>query len=368
MQGWHRIKLMLPAMFFGYAAVTVVNVWQEAEISVGSAEDLMKGRVASQIDDAFSKELPARDFITGALGAARFSLLGDGRDGVLVGSEEWLFTDEEARPFVQASEVISQSVAQIAAVSEGITHRGGHLVLVPLPAKIDIARSKIEAPVLSELRKADYDQFLTQLRSAKVPVVDTRATFESLGEDAFFATDTHWRVSTALAVASTIAAQLKLPKGDAVFSTEPQADVTFSGDLVSFVTEDSFAPYVGLTPEVALPFVAVETQITKASFDLFAEEDTVEAVLIGTSYSANPDWSFVEALKVELGRDVLNLASEGQGPVPPMQEFMSKGHKDLTNFPELVVWEFPIRYLSDPDLWGDVVEALQEDHLLMAAE
>jgi alginate O-acetyltransferase complex protein AlgJ len=75
-------------------------------------------------------------------------------------------------------------------------------------------------------------------------------------------------------------------------------------------------------------------------------------VLVGTSYSANPNWSFVEALKLALSQDILNYAVEGQGPIAPMQTYLQQ--LDPVDAPPVVIWEFPIRYLSDPDLLSPI--------------
>ena len=68
-------------------------------------------------------------------------------------------------------------------------------------------------------------------------------------------------------------------------------------------------------------------------------------------YSANPTFSFAEALKLALGRDVLNLAVEGQGPARPMLDYLASDDF-RTAPPKVVIWEFPVRYLTDPALWG----------------
>jgi alginate O-acetyltransferase complex protein AlgJ len=80
-----------------------------------------------------------------------------------------------------------------------------------------------------------------------------------------------------------------------------------------------------------------------------------DVVLVGTSYSANADWSFVEVLKTALGRDVLNYAEQGQGPARPMLAYLAS--PDVQDAPpQVVIWEFPIRYLADPTIWDALAD------------
>ena len=137
--------------------------------------------------------------------------------------------------------------------------------------------------------------------------------------------------------------------GDTAFDIDRAAEKTFTGDLVSDVTTDAIAPFPGLKPEAAAPYVAVPDAAT-GPLDIFAETAAGSIVLVGTSCSANPIWSFAEALKLALGRDVLNQAVEGQGPLQPMLDYLDSAEfRDAP--PEVVIWEIPARYLSDPAIW-----------------
>uniref|UniRef100_A0A2A3JQQ4 AlgX/AlgJ SGNH hydrolase-like domain-containing protein n=1 Tax=Alloyangia mangrovi TaxID=1779329 RepID=A0A2A3JQQ4_9RHOB len=150
-------------------------------------------------------------------------------------------------------------------------------------------------------------------------------------------------------MAVRIAAQPGLT-GSAQFTQVPGAEVRFTGDLVSYVTSGELAPLVGLSAERVTPYEAVSIPSgQEAALDLFGEAGAGEVVdLVGTSYSANPNWSFAEALKLELGRDVINYATEGQGPFVPMRDYLQKRAPETAA--TTVLWEIPLRYLLDPEL------------------
>ena len=179
-----------------------------------------------------------------------------------------------------------------------------------------------------------------------------------MGLDApFLATDTHWTVEGARAVAAAVAADTQvaaLAPSETAYVAEPEAAKTFAGDLVSYVTSDALAPHVGLAPETVTPYravAAVEGDGAAAVLDLFGDTGGDAADLVGTSYSANPDWSFAEALKIEMARDVINHATEGQGPFAPMAAYLDR--LDPAAPPALVLWEIPVRYLTDPEAVGE---------------
>jgi alginate O-acetyltransferase complex protein AlgJ len=285
------------------------------------------------------------------MGAARYLAMGDGRTGVIVGQDNWLFTEEEARAMTQP---MDQAVAPIAAIQRKLAARGIDLVILPVPAKLDVARNQARSLELAQTIGQRYDLFLQELQASGVAVVDTRAAMLAMGPDArpFFATDTHWTAEGADAVAKAVAASGRVAKGSSDFTVQDQPHKAFTGDLVSYVTTENFAELIGLPPEGATPYTAVSSA---ALGDLFAS-DGADVALVGTSYSANPDWSFAEALKLALHRDVLNYAEQGQGPVKPMVALLESA--DLRDAPpQIVLWEFPVRYLADPTLW-DVASAI----------
>jgi alginate O-acetyltransferase complex protein AlgJ len=123
------------------------------------------------------------------------------------------------------------------------------------------------------------------------------------------------------------------------------------GDLVSFVTSNAAAIRLGLGPEQITPFVAEAGDVPPT--DIFAAEaPVIGTILVGTSYSADDRWSFAPALSLALGRDVLDLAQEGQGPIRPLRALFEDPGVEA-NPPEYVIWEFPVRYLADPQIWPD---------------
>ncbi len=342
-------KLTLPTLFFGYAIAANVALFTQDGIAL-QATDIAKGAVTAEIDSTYRAKLLHKDPSVGWIGALRFALLSEGRYGVVVGADDWLFTSEEFRFADAAPRSINDTVAGIARMQAALADMGTTLVILPLPSKLEIEAEQARQSPAARRSAAEYDQFLAALSARDISHFDSRPVFESQpAETAFFQTDTHWTPATAEGLAHAFAASDFATQGDEVYTRVPGKPVSFHGDLVTFITSDTLAPLVGLKPETATPWVAEPAETT--GLDLFGNDDASDVVLIGTSYSANPNWSFGEALKVALKQDVLNMAAEGQGPVAPMLAYLNEGAATLDALPKLVIWEFPVRYLADPALW-----------------
>lgn len=342
-------RFILPLVFFGYAAV--VNL---GYARFPGADDVprdltaLRGALTAKLDNVYRQSLPHRDPAIGVIGAMRYLALGEGRKGVVAGRDGWLFTAEEMRP---APASLDLPLDRIARVRDELAAKGARLVIVPVPGKLDVQVAEAD-PTLAEGIAGLYDRFLAGLDRRGIPVLDARTALREEASEgrAFFRTDTHWTPGGAKSVARELARSGLVDRGETPFAVASVGVDRFTGDLVSFVTDDRMAPLVGLTQEIAAPYTAATQD--DAALDIFAGSGAGATLLIGTSYSANPAWSFAEALKLALHRDVLNLAVEGQGPARPMLDYLA-----ATEFseapPDVVIWEFPVRYLTDPTIWGD---------------
>ncbi|EPX86003.1 alginate O-acetyltransferase [Salipiger mucosus] len=341
-------RYALPVLFLGYAGFVNVSVFT-GDGGFGEVEgDIVTGDATQVVNTLYSEAQPHRELAVSALGAARYLALGEGREGVTVSEGGWLFTGEEMTPATPAQ--MTSAVEGIAAVEARLVELGTSLVLAPIPAKVDIYRDKGSAKAGAAMRM-QYDAFRAALADEGIDAVDTRPALARASGDApvFLTSDTHWTPKGARRVAERIAASGLVPEGDTAFEKVPARPQHFTGDLVSFVTSDALAPHLGLGAERVTPYVAEPAETDGAGGDsIFAsDQQSIDAVLVGTSYSANENWSFVPALKIALHRDVLNLAEEGQGPVAPMEAFL--GDPALAEAPpEIVIWEYPVRYLGVP--------------------
>ena len=348
-------KLILPALLFGYAAVANVDVGETVANALSEVPEttsgIMHGGFTQNLETIYKGELPHRQLAVELIGAARYVMLGEGRNGVVVGVDGWLFSSEEFRGLNKPDMGIASSIQRISAIAETLRSRGARLIIVPLPAKNDIYREKANEPRFAEGSEARYERFISALAAAGIGYADIRGALieaKTTGP-VFLRTDTHWTPLGAKTVAVETARQtgtVQIP----VALTDDRPDVV-DGDLVKFVTSGSLATLVGLGPETVIPQRPQNTNVGVVS-DLFGNDVRFPIALVGTSYSATEAWSFANYLQVAFGEDILNAAEVGRGPVVPMRKFLAS-ETEVGASPAMVIWEFPVRYLTDPGLWSE---------------
>lgn len=344
----------LPVLFLGYAVVAnyefVSGLGRDIAEMPQSASAYLSGEAAAEIDAYYKKIMPHRLPSIDLMGAARYLVFHEGRPGVVVGKDGWLFSKEEYEATLERTPDLAEAAAGVAEVRDALATRGIDLVVVPLPAKADIYREHVSHAAIPDDLERLYGDFRTVLDGLGVKSVETRTPLldaKAQGE-LFLHTDTHWTPLGAGVVADAVGSTLGQRDADA-YTLNEQAAADREGDLGKFIVTGGLAPLVGLGPETVVPRLAVGSD-SAATGDIFGPS-TIPFVLTGTSYSANPLWSFGESLKASLGADVLNLAEEGKGPVAPMRAFLdSDALRDSP--PQVVIWEFPVRYLGQPSLWA----------------
>lgn len=340
-------KLALPVAFFGYSALANLSLLFDP----GQQMTLGEATLPQSIDRLYREELPHKHTAIGFIGATRYLLLGEGRLGVLVGDQGTLFSAEEYRPPEKALDIYKAALEEIQATKTLIEADGAKLIIMPLPAKNDVLEALAPDSDMAHRQAGLYAQFVADLHMLGVDVLDSRSVMLA-ADSPFLSTDTHWSAQGVQAVTDLVASSALLPHGDQSFEVASKEEKTLTGDLVSYVTSDALAPLVGLQPE-KIAIITVEPVASTAKseapiLDLFGGGDEDSIDLVGTSYSANPDWSFAEKLKLALSRDVINYAQEGRGPIAPMLDYLHRRADEAGA--GTVLWEFPVRYLTDPDL------------------
>ncbi|MCK7614161.1 alginate O-acetyltransferase AlgX-related protein [Roseibium sediminicola] len=348
-------RYLLPVLFFGYAAAANTSLvlsgsWQGMH---SDFDGVLKGSVTREVEEVYKTELPHREPSIGLLGALRYQLLGIGKPGVVVGSREWFYTNEEFLPTVNKPDRIEQSVQEILRVKDRLEEQGTSLLLVPLPHKSDIYAENLGGMFSSSDGRDAYTSFIQRVTQAGIDTVDTRPVLMDGKSEApvFFRTDTHWTPHGADIVAEEIARAAKAYSSweAAPYALAEADEVSFWGDLISFITDENYGRLAGLDQEQVRLWQASEAD-TGSIADLFGADSTFPVVLVGSSYSANRNWSFAEFLKAHMSVDVLNVAEEGQGPGTPMFTFLDSDEFKQQP-PRLVIWEFPTRYIAQDLLW-----------------
>jgi alginate O-acetyltransferase complex protein AlgJ len=346
-------KLVLPTVFFGYALWVSGSFFADAsqyrnELPA-AVDSVMVGEFTAKLEDIYKDRLPYRMLSTDLIGAARYMVFGEGRKGVVVGQDGWLFSSEEYRVADNETKRLTEAADVIASVRDQLAKQGTDLLVLPLPAKADVYREYTAYPGLSDQMAERYSAFRKELSARNINTVDARASLLAAksGDQMFLKGDTHWTPEGAQAVALGTAEALG-PLADAIpFTISEAKTLPIEGDLTKFIVSPQYASFVSLDPEeVTVLSASAQSSEPAQAVDIFGAQ-SIEVALVGTSYSANENWSFGPSLMAAVGADVVNFAEEGHGPFAPMADYLDSDLAKNTP-PKVVIWEFPVRYLTDP--------------------
>ncbi|MFP4442045.1 MAG: alginate O-acetyltransferase AlgX-related protein [Spirochaetia bacterium] len=318
---------------------------------------LLQGEWTTAYQNKYEEELPIRDFARNVWGFIRFVLFREGENGIVVGAENWLYTAEEFTIYDGGKNRLEKTITYITEVRQELINLGVHLVIAPVPAKVRVYPEHLGRRGMPEELETRYRSFLAKLNESDIEVSNILSALlrEKSSSQVFLRTDTHWTPAGASAAAEKISEtviplleQESVSRGDII---REQGDiVTYRGDLFNFLPLGAFQDTVGPAPDRIETFEYIKKNGPNQS--LFGEIITPVA-LTGTSYSAGELWDFSGALEAALDVDVINMATEGDGPFIPMQTFIQelKSRDDLN--PEVVIWEIPERYIADPEMIPD---------------
>lgn len=319
-------------------------------------DSLMKGTWSPVFEKSLGDALPISQPVRNFWGRTEFILFREGRSGVLIGQDNWLFTDEEFSCLSHAKQNFEQNLQYISEVQKIMSGKNVKLVVAVIPAKARFYQTYLGVNRMTDCRKNIYKDIMSYLLQNKIESVDLLQAFNSAEnrDSLFLRTDTHWAPEGARVAADAIAKSVSnaflstleaLPhkdyltrlgeqkehRGDLTRYTPGVTELDLSSDkLITLQTEQNIDP----------------AQVQSDDLGLFGD-DTPKLTLVGTSYSANVLWNFAGYLKEYIKADVLNMADEGLGPFTVMNKYLeSKAWKDSP--PSIVIWEIPERYTTTP--------------------
>ncbi|WP_428241448.1 alginate O-acetyltransferase [Gynuella sp.] len=331
-----------------------LGIWSVSKMTViatpGSGR-FVDGQWRQQFEDQYTETFPVRPFATSLWAAIQYTLFSEGRQGVVVGSSDWLFSQEEFSAYADFDHRLQQQYQRIIAVRDHFRANDIDLAILIIPAKARVYSEYLGKHKPSDQQQALYPQVHEFLAAQSIVAPELLSVFiqQKVSQQLFFKTDTHWTPAGADLAATFMAttAAKRFPdiqSGSQQFQTEFKELLEHRGDLLNFIPLSPYFTALGPDPEL---LQQQQTVALTSDIGLFSDQ-RVEVALVGTSYSANELWNFAGYLKQHLGVDLVNYAEEGHGPMLPMINYLqSDDFMDAP--PRLVIWEFPERYLSMPD-------------------
>ncbi|MDH0648114.1 alginate O-acetyltransferase [Pseudomonas sp. GD03858] len=309
---------------------------------------LLDGKLAKAAETHYDEQFPIKRLGTNLWAALDFKLFNEGRPGVVLGRDQWLFSDEEFKPSAGAEQQMQDNLALVRGIRDTLQRQGVQLVLAIVPAKARLYAEYIGKQTPASLHDQLFNQFHAQMRQANVFAPDLLAPLEQAKArgQVFLRTDTHWTPMgaevVAQAVGEAVQRQQLLSGEPQAFITEAGATAPYKGDLTNFLPLDPL--FSNLLPSPDNLQQRTTHPVQGEGDDALFADSQIPVALVGTSYSANSHWNFLGALQQALRSDVANYAEDGHGPLLPMLKYLqSDAFKNAP--PQVVVWEFPERYL-----------------------
>ncbi|MFJ2529519.1 alginate O-acetyltransferase, partial [Pseudomonas helmanticensis] len=270
-----------------------------------------------------------------------------------------LYSDEEFNPIVNEELNLQGNYALVEGVRQTLKAKGVKLVMAIVPAKVRLYPEHLGEVKPASIHENLYEDFHHRVAADKILAPDLLKPLQQAkqnGQQVFLRTDTHWTPEgaeiAANTLAKTIADKFPLSGEPQRFVTTPAEKVTHKGDLRLFLPLDPLFENLMPAQEPLQKRNTVAAGDQPAGDDALFASNEVPVALVGTSYSANPNWNFVGALKQALHSDVVSYAEDGHGPILPMLSYLKSD--DFKNSPpQVLIWEFPERYLPVNNEIGD---------------
>jgi alginate O-acetyltransferase complex protein AlgJ len=350
----HRRATLQTLLFAGIIAVLgALSLFRARHFHVPEHVGLVNGQLARGFEGHYDQVFPIRELGVNVWAAIDYLGLGEGRPGVVIGRQGWLFTDEEFNLGETFDANISARLALVRSVHHQFNQSGVALVVALVPSKARVYAQYLGGRQPAAGQRMLYDRLLAALAGDGITTADLRHTLAqgSAQQLTYFRTDTHWTPFGAQLAATAVVRVIRdaglLGPGGPLFATHTGAPQLHRGDLVTFLPLQPYFASLLPQPEV----ISVDTTQAVAGErasqaatpgDLFGDAGLPGVVLVGTSYSANPLWNFPGYLREILGEDLADYSKEGLGPFRPMADYLRSA--DFTGHPpRLAIWEIPER-------------------------
>lgn len=354
------LRILYIALFL--AVLLALGGWSMRSFqgfSTNADATLLNGRWTKAIETHYDDQFPIKRLGTNLWAALDYELFNEGRPGVVLGRDHWLYSDEEFNPSVNQDQNLQGNYALVEGVRQTLKARGVRLVMAIVPAKVRLYPEHLGDVRPASIHAGLYQDFHARVAADRIIAPDLLGPLQQAkrnGQQVFLRTDTHWTPDgaeiAAKQLAKAIAAKTPLSGEPQKFVTETETSTQHKGDLRLFLPLDPLFDNLMPPKEPLQKRVTHAVQTPTEGQDALFANNEIPVTLVGTSYSANPNWNFVGALKQALGSDVVNYSEDGHGPILPMLSYL-KSDDFKNDPPQVLIWEFPERYLPVNNEIGD---------------
>ena len=362
MQNWlRRMATFQAAAFIGvltWGAYQGVSAIQSAPAQQRlrptlTLEAFLAGRFAAAVNYVMAHNLPIDPYVRAAGGLFRWRLFNSGGPQVRIGCNNWLFLNEELRPWPEADAAMAERVAGLARIRARLAAQNVTLIVAVVPDKARVHGGELCGAPLSAQAEARYAQLVAALEAGGMAPLSLLPVMRALATQrpGYWRTDTHWNQDGAAAASTAIAERARMldigrpnASGGGGFTTRfAEAQTDGPGDLLRLMGLDIMPD--GWRPPPDRQRLARTEEPAPAAGGLLDDAAAPQVALIGSSYSMNAN--FHGFLQEALGAAVTNLAQAGGGFAGAATAYFA-GATFREAPPRVIIWEIPERVMVQP--------------------
>src|SRR5471032_1490513 len=161
------LRILYIALFL--LTLFALGVWSTRSFfgfNTSAETTVLNGRWTKAVETHYDAEFPIKRLGTNLWAALDFKLFNEGRPGVVLGRDQWLYTDEEFDPVANGAQNEADNLALIQGVRDALKKQGTQLVLAIVPAKTRLYPEHFGAKTPAALHTDLYQQFHEQVAQA----------------------------------------------------------------------------------------------------------------------------------------------------------------------------------------------------------
>lgn len=154
------LRILYIALFLGI--LLVLGIWSLRSFSTFSTSaetTVLNGKWTKAAETHYDDEFPIKRTGTNLWAALDFKLFNEGRPGVVLGKDQWLYTDEEFDAVANGEQNEADNPAIIQGVRDALEKQGTKLVTAIVPAKTRLYPEHIGNTKPASLHADLYQQF-----------------------------------------------------------------------------------------------------------------------------------------------------------------------------------------------------------------
>lgn len=203
------LRILYISLFM--VTLLVLGLWSTRSFlgfSTSAETTVLNGRWTKAVETHYDEEFPIKRLGTNLWAALDFKLFNEGRPGVVLGRDQWLYSDEEFNPIVNEELNLQGNYALVEGVRQELKAKGVKLVMAIVPAKTRLYPEHLGEVKPSSIHANLYEDFHARVAANKILAPDLfgpmlKAKLD--GQQVFLRTDTHWTPEGAQIAAETLA-------------------------------------------------------------------------------------------------------------------------------------------------------------------